>query len=164
MRIRLLLTICICASWFSLPVGAQPVPRVALLPFDIHAQEELAYLQAEIPAAIKRQLEAEGANVLVIADATVELWKSGGRGLESFRSEGSRLGAGHVIWGSLTWLGDSFSIDASLLATDGNQPPGTFTVQGSGVEELPGQVAELARQMGRDIFKRDLVADIQVEG
>jgi outer membrane protein insertion porin family len=164
MRIRFLLAICICASWFGIPVCAQPVPRVALLPFDIHAQEELTYLKAEIPAAIKQQLEKEGANVLVIADATVELWKSGVRELDSFRSEGSRLGAGHVIWGSLTLLGDSFSIDASLLATDGNQPPGTFSVQGSGIEELPGKVAELARQMSRNIFKRDLVADIQVEG
>ena len=164
MRIRLLFILCICVLFSALPGFAQPLARVALMPFEVHAQDELSYLQSEIPSAIRQQLEKEGANILLIAAATVDLWKSSGRVLDSYRSEGARLGAGHIIWGSLTWLGNNFSVDASLLSTGSNQPPRTFTVQGSGIEELPGKVAELTRQMSRHIFKRELVVDIQVTG
>ena len=45
---------------------AQQTVRVIVLPFKIHAQEELSYLQAQIPQVIKTQLEQEGAKVLVI--------------------------------------------------------------------------------------------------
>ena len=164
MRIHLSIIFCISVVLFALPVYAQSAARVALLPFEVHAQEELAYLESEIPTAIKQQLEKEGVNVLVIATATASLWQGTGKTLENYRAEGARLGASHIIWGSLTLLGNNFSVDASLLPTDSSQPPSTYSVQGSGLEELPGKIAELTREMGRNIFKRELVVDIQVEG
>ena len=51
--------------------GQQTV-RVIVLPFKIHAQEELSYLQQQIPQAIKTQLEQEGAKVLIIDQESLE--------------------------------------------------------------------------------------------
>ena len=164
MRIRHILILFFGLLCLTHPAMAQSVARVAVMPFNVHASDELTYLQKEIPAAVRQQLEQEGANVQLLTAETVAQWQRSGQSLDSYRREGSRLGAGHIIWGSLTWLGNNFSIDASLLSTSSNQPPLTFAVQGSGVEELPGKVAELTRALSLNIFERELVTDLQVEG
>jgi len=165
MHCRLTLIACLCLLLLPpLCIAAQPSARVVVLPFEIHAQEDLAYLQAEIPSAIKRQLESEGAGVEVLSAATFDDWRRLGGGVEGFRTAGAQLGADHVIWGSLTWLGNNFSLDVSLLSTAGLEPPQAFSAQGSGIEELPAKLAELVRAMSRKIFRRVTVTDVRVEG
>ena len=164
MRIRLISTLAFCLWLPALNGFAQPAPTVAVLPFEIHAREELDYLETEIPNAVKQQLENEGAGVLVLPDETARQWRSGAEGLAGYRRQGLRMGAEYVVWGSVTWLGEDFSLDASLLSTSGTEPPKSFAAQGSGVEELPGKVAELTAAMSRRIFERELVTEVVVEG
>jgi outer membrane protein insertion porin family len=145
-------------------VFPQTVPRVIVLPFEILSQARGAYLRTEIPKAIRNQLKQDGAVVLdagVIPDA---LWKEKNRIAEGVRKIGIRTGADYVIWGSLTWIGKKFSLDAKMTESLGKGRPHFFFKEGMGIENLLGSVKELSREIGLKIFKREKVSSVLVQG
>ena len=105
---------------------AQQTVRVVILPFKIHAQEDLSYLQKEIPQAIQTQLEQEGAKVLVIDKASLESRNMQADNLKDIRELGLQTGTDYVVWGSLTWLGQNFSLDAKLFSLTEDEKPQAY--------------------------------------
>lgn len=146
------------------PVFAQQVVRVIILPFEIHAQEELSYLQAEIPKALKRNLEAEGAKVMVLDAESAKDWKQKSKSIEEAKNIGIQFGSDYVLWGSLTWIGKKFSLDARLIASVEEGPASDFTAEGEGVQNLPATVKKISREIGLKIFKREKIAQVVIEG
>ncbi len=143
---------------------AQQIVRVVVLPFTIHALEELSYLQKQIPQAIKTQLEQEGAKVLVIDRESLESRNMKADNLKDIREIGLETGTDYVIWGSLTWIGQNFSLDSKLLAPTGNQKPQVFSVEGEGVENLPGTLTNLVNELGLKLFKREKIFEVRIKG
>jgi outer membrane protein insertion porin family len=147
-----------------LPGQAQPGVSVVILPFEIHAQEDLSYLQAEIPQQIKKQLEQEGANVLVLDQLSVPVTKLGAQSPAEIRELGAQTGANFVVWGSLTWLGQNYSLDANLLTTAGKESPSVYSVEGQGIENLPGTVKKLAEDLSLKLFRRETILEVLITG
>lgn len=143
---------------------AQQPPRIVIMPFEIHAQEDLSYLQKQIPQAIKTQLEQEGAKVLILDTMSVSSWKELAESANEIRKLAVQTGADYVLWGSLTLLGQNFSLDAKLLAPEKEEEPHVFTVEGEGVENLPGSVNKLVQDLGLILFKREKVVEIRING
>ena len=143
--------------------GQKPV-RVVILPFDVYAQEDLAYLKEQIPEVIKNQLEQEGARMLILDPDTMA--SSGMRpdSVAAIRQIGVDAGGNFVIWGSLTWLGQNFSLDVKMISADAAEAPQTFSAEGEGVENLPGTVKSLVQEMVLKLFKRESVVDVQIKG
>jgi len=146
------------------PVEAQPAVGVIIMPFSIHAEKELEYLKDEIPEAIKQQLAADGANARVLDPETAAAWRQASETDAELARLAIQTGADFVVKGSLTWIGQNYSLDARLLPSDGSRPARVFTAVGSGVENLPGTVKKLARDMGLSIFKRERIAGVRIEG
>jgi len=121
-------------------------------------------LQKEIPQAVKSQLEQQGAKVLVIDPASLESRNMAAESLKDIRELGLQTGTDYVVWGSLTWIGQNFSLDAKLLAPDDAENPQTFSVEGEGVENLPATLTELVNQLGLKLFKREKIAEIRIKG
>jgi outer membrane protein insertion porin family len=145
-------------------VSAQQIVRIIILPFEIHAQEDLAYLQKEIPNAIKTQLEQEGARVLIIDEASLQARKVKIDSLEGIRNLSIQTGAEYAVWGSLTWIGQNFSLDAKLLSARAGEMPQVFAVEGEGVENLPGTLKKLVGELGLKLFQRDKIIEVQIKG
>ena len=143
---------------------AQQTVRVIVLPFKIYAQEELSYLQAQIPQAIKAQLEQEGAKVLVIDRESLAARNIQADNLADIREIGIQTGTDYVVWGSLTWLGQNFSLDAKLFAPADDEKPQLFSVEGQGVENLPATLTNLVDELGLKLFKREKIAEILIKG
>jgi outer membrane protein insertion porin family len=154
----------LCAVLLPAHALAQQAVGVVLLPFEIHAQPEFSYLKKDIPEAMKQQFAEDGANARILDEATAGAWRSEAATDADLARRGVQTGADYLAWGSMTLIGQSFSLDARLLATAGGQPAKVFTAVGQGIEALPGAVRKLARDMGLTIFKREKVADIRVEG
>jgi outer membrane protein insertion porin family len=146
------------------PAGAQPTAGVIVMPFTVHAPTELAYLRDEIPAAMRQQFEEEGANARVLDPETAEAWAKAGDTDTDVARLAIQTGADYVVRGSLTWIGQNFSLDARLLPSAGDRPVKVFSAVGQGVETLPGIVKKMARDMGLTIFKRQRIADVEVQG
>ena len=111
-RARLILAVIICLS-AGVVYAQQPV-RVVILPFEIYAEGDLSYLQKEIPTAIKKQLELEGASVLILEVESIPSGVVAAESLTAIRNLGEKTGADYILWGSLTTsaLRDS---DGSIL-------------------------------------------------
>ncbi|MBT8365983.1 MAG: outer membrane protein assembly factor BamA, partial [Deltaproteobacteria bacterium] len=143
---------------------AQQTVRVIILPFKIYAQEDLSYLQKEIPQAIKTRLEQEGAKVLVIDQVSLESRNMRTDNLQDIREIGLQTGTDYVIWGSLTWIGQNFSLDAKLLSPAEDERPQLFSAQGEGVENLPATLNNLVDELGFKLFKREKIVEVRIKG
>jgi len=131
---------------------------VIVLPFTINAKEDLKYLRDKIPAVIRDQLQPEGAKVKMLEGF------SGPYDVKTLRRLGTEQGADQVVWGSLTWINDRFSLDAKTLKTFAALPPESFFTEGKGIETLLDKVAKLARNMAIKLFDRQKVAEVRVTG
>jgi outer membrane protein insertion porin family len=147
----------------DLAFGQQPV-RVVILPFEVYAQEDLSYLKEQIPDVIKNQLQREGARVLILDQKTMV-----SRGLRAdseaeIRRIATETGGNYVIWGSLTWLGQNFSLDAKMLSADTKEELYSFSAEGESVENLPGTVEVLVQKMIAKLFKRATIVEVEIKG
>ncbi len=143
---------------------AQQPTSVVIMPFEIHAQDDLSYLQKQIPQAIKTQLEQEGANVLILDTMSIASWKKLAESIAEIRKLGAQTGADYMVWGSLTLLGQNFSLDAKLLTSGDSEEPYAFSVEGEGVENLIGSVNKLVQELGLKLFKRQKIVQILITG
>lgn len=137
--------------------------QVMVLPFEIHAQQSMAYLKDQVPQLIQRHLERDGATIIKPDTApAASLGKE--PAIEAIRLLGSRQNADVVIWGSLTWLGQNFSLDARVLDVSIDKPPASFFSEGEGVENLPAAVKSLSDAISSRLFKREKIAEVRVVG
>ncbi len=144
--------------------NAQQTVRVIILPFEVYAQEDLSYLKQQIPQVIKTQLEQEGARVLILDNQTIASRQLRTDSVSAMRQIGVETGAQYVVWGSLTWLGQNFSLDSKLLSSDKVEDPHVFSAEGEGVENLPATVKALVQAMALKLFKREMIAEVQIKG
>jgi len=132
--------------------------RVMVLPFEVNALQDLAYLQTEVPKIIVKNLAAEGAVIVeppirsVLTDPI------------QIREIGVEYGVDFIIWGSLTWIDQQFSIDLRILSLSDDTPVETLTVEGQGIETLSGKIADLSQALTVQLFDLVAVVDIRIEG
>jgi len=137
---------------------------VVILPFEVHAKEELSYLQKEIPGVLANQIEQQGARVLVMEPTSVPLWQEQIGSIAEIRKIGLQTDADYVVWGSLTWIGQQFSIDVKLLDTSQKKKATVFSKDGKGIENLPASVQRIGDDVSLILFKREKVVEIIVKG
>ena len=128
--------------------------KVAILPITIHSPESLDYLRDGFYAMFSSRMELEG-RVSVMERAAVKKALSQFSGeidSESAKKLGETLGADFVVFGSLTKLGDSASLDLNVLEVKGEKPPSSVYVQARKLEEIIGQVDVLARKVDEKIL------------
>ena len=123
--------------------------KVAILPITIYSSENLEYLREGVYAMFSSRVELEG-RVSVLERAAVKKAVSEFSGeidSEAAKKLGETLGADFVVFGSLTKLGDSASLDLKVLAVKGEKPPSLVYVHANKLEEIIGQVDMLARRV-----------------
>jgi len=138
--------------------------KVVVLPFAVHAPEDLEYLESQIPEAIGRHLRQEGAVLLTPARESDAVLGTDGRSLEAVRELGAEEGADYVVWGSLRWTDERYSLSAKLVEPATEGPPETFEKDGEGIENLVGSVTELARDLSAGIFELVRIVDVRIAG
>jgi len=159
-----LIIIALLCFWPNALPAAQESVNVLILPFEINAIEDLIYLQSEIPMAIKNHLEAEGAAVFDMPERFKPPAADLDLSLDQIRQVGIQNGADFVIWGSLTLIGQQFSLDARILDIFQTKDPGVFSSEGTGLENLPIKVKQLAGDIILVLFERKKIAEIVIEG
>jgi TolB-like protein len=149
----------------SLP--AQGPLRVAILPFQIHSAENLAYLKEGIYDIISSRLTASG-EIHVIGKSRIEnvlIEMRPARITEEVaREAGTRLKADYVVMGSITKIGDFISLDARLIDTKGGKPPSGAFAQTRGLDQLMAKVDEFARDIWGKVLGKPTVTAEAPEG
>jgi len=144
----------------------EPV-SILILPFEIYSQENLSYLKTEIPKTIEKHLKQDEARIISldsIAGLNDYTDRKNVSDIDAIRDLGIKNAADYVVWGSLTWIGQKFSLDAKLIESFGKRPPKNFYVEGRGIENLLGSVEKLADELGIKLFKRVKIAEVTIAG
>jgi outer membrane protein insertion porin family len=158
-----LVTIALLLIPFNIAYSIDSV-KVVVLPFEIHARKDLSSLQKEILNVIKTYIKEEGAFILTPeAVSAVTLWKTS-QSYDAIRNFGIKNGADYIVWGSLTLIGQKFSLDVKMIKSLGEDPPQIFIKEGQGLENLSGVVKQLSRDIGMKLFKRETVSSVVITG
>ena len=133
--------------------------KVAILPVAVHSPENLAFLREGLLDMLSSRMNLEG-RVSIVEKAAVKKALAGVEGeidAQKAMEAGSRLGADYVVFGSLTKLGDSASLDLQILSVKGEKPPASVYVQARKMEEIINGVDEVARKADEKILGYSLL-------
>jgi TolB-like protein len=133
------------------------VYKVAILPFLINSQENLDYLREGIYDILSSRITVDG-KIMVVERSLVEqaLYEERPMRLDETVATkiGMRVGADYVILGSLTKIGNYFSLDARVLSITEEKPPLGVYTQDKGIDDVMVKIGDFAQEIGSKILGR----------
>jgi outer membrane protein insertion porin family len=160
------LSLIIIATLLFLPNIARSadIVKVMVLPFDIHSSENLSSLQTEILTVLQAHIREEGAVTVASGITSEAALQEVSQNHEKIRHLGESKSADFVVWGSLTLIGQKFSLDVKMINVYKRGLPLIFIKEGQGIENLPGIVKQLASNIGMKLFKREKIVSVEIAG
>jgi TolB-like protein len=143
-----------CLAGFQ--AGALAAVRVAVLPFQINADKDYTYLQKGIVDMLTSRLSwADKVEVIdPVSTANVLASIQGMHGDSLALMAGAKLKADFALFGSITLVGESVSIDAKMLDVTGTRPPLTFFEQTQGMDSVIPKINRLATDINTTVLGR----------
>jgi TolB-like protein len=128
------------------PAKAETVTRILVIPFTVHAGQDLAFLQRGITEMLVSRLQWNNKVVVVAAG------KSG----DDVAALANKNQADYVVLGSLTVLGDRVSTDSRVVKRGGqvDQPVLSFGRSGRKKDDIIDHIDALANQINTRILGR----------
>jgi len=151
-------------------------PLVLVLPFQINAGEDMAYLKAELPQMVSQRLASKGFRVVPMDRARAMAQGKDSPDLGTARALAAAAGAEYAVYGVFNQLGEAFTIESRLVPARGEGSAQPMTTQGQGIINLGSAVDKLTDQMAGTVSanrnaREPLVArgpgslaDVQVRG
>lgn len=143
------------------------VSRVAVLPFVMHAPSNLAYLQDGIRDMLGSRLAWQGKVQVVDRAATDQALKGAKADVspEDAVRIGKALKADYVLFGSVTAIGQSVSIDARIIPVAGTgQQPVALSTQTRTMDDVIPQINNFAQEINQKVFGRPSEGVQQAKG
>lgn len=158
LRICVLLTVCLLGvQSFAL---AAP-ERVAIIPFQINAEQDYTFLQKGIVDMLSSRLSSPTVEVIdPLTTAKVLEEVKAFKGDSMVLMAAAKLKADLAIRGSITVLGGSVSIDAKVLDVTGTRPALTFFKQTRSMDEVIPEINRLATEINTKVLGRAAPAPI----
>ena len=127
---------------------APPSIKVAILPWKVNADEGMKYLKSAVNDMLASRIGAEPV-VEIIKESSIKQVISRHDKEEiaedTAKNIGKEVGADYIIYGSITVIADSVSIDAKTISLKKSAPPVFFASQRKGLENVITLVDEMAR-------------------
>jgi TolB-like protein len=140
--------------------AAAKTATVAIVPFKVNAEKDMSFLRDGVYDMLSTRLSREG-EVEVLNRQTVEkalpatavpLTEAAGREL------GRKLAADYVLFGSLTVLGNSISLDAKMVDVAGAKPTMSFFEQSEDAGGIITRISAMAAAVNEKMFGRTTAA------
>jgi len=140
----------ICLMGASQPAWAKDKNVVAVLPFVVHSAENIDYLRQGIGDMLASRISVNEKIEVVGRDAVLAVLKEDG-GKEPSLSDvyglGQKLKADFVVWGSITKIGNSLSIDGKLVDIASNKSAEGFVAQTQNMDEVIPKINDFAQRI-----------------
>ncbi len=110
--------VCLLLMVMVQPVGAKDRSKVAVFPFLIHSAEDLNYVRQGMGDMLASRISVSGKIEVISRDlvnAALQEQSTAELKLQDTYELGKKLGADFVVWGSITKIGNSMSIDGELI-------------------------------------------------
>jgi hypothetical protein len=144
----------------SLSAQAQSVKKVAITPLVVNAQTPMDYIREGVEDMLSSRLTWEDKVVVLNRPMVKQAVEKGKTPVDEARARelAKQLGADVVIWGSISVIGTSVSLDFSVLEPAAKQPPKKFFAQAKGMDEVILRVNEVSDQINAKVFGREETA------
>ncbi|MFV0422907.1 outer membrane protein assembly factor BamA [Oleidesulfovibrio sp.] len=156
----------VCLGAFQANAATPANLRVLVLPFEVNAEPDLAYLEDSLPDLVIERLVAQGFSVVPREEVQKLLAEQGLKTLDlaSVRDLSLLARANYALYGSFTQLGESISLDARLVEALGVQPAKPLFIQKEGLINILPAVDEMAQRVAANLLKQDSIAEVEVRG
>jgi TolB-like protein len=151
---RCVLFLCVLSIVFSGSVWAaeaeKETKRVAVLPFSVHSSEDITYVRDGIwDMLISRLSVTEGVSVTPKQEVREALKTLGGKepAVADVYGLGKRLNLDYAVWGSITKIGNSVSLDAKLLDVSTYKTPVGVFEQCQGMDDVIPRISDFAKKI-----------------
>ncbi len=134
---------------------AKPV-QVAVVPFKINAEKDLSYLRDGIVDMLSSRLSWADKVMVINNQETEKALKTviGPLNEIKAREMGAKLDADYVLFGSLTVIGNSVSIDAKMVDVSGEKETLSFFNQSQGMDQVIPSINLFASDINEKEFGR----------
>lgn len=150
----------------SLAAAQSTQPTVVVLPFEVNAEQDLEYLAEDLPEMVRSKLQAKGFDVRsreqtrhLLNQQNVDFLN-----LDQARDLAVLAKAQYALYGSLSQVGKSLSLDARLVEASGLKQPKPFFVVKEGLINLGPAVQELVDKVADQVQRKEKISAIRVEG
>jgi TolB-like protein len=158
--ILIALGILILTAAFSTP-EAQQQKKIAILPFSVNSSENISYIRDGIWDMLISRVTVGGKTDVLSKSSVLEAMdKNQKKDLSEADASaiGKRLKADYVVWGSITKIGDSLSLDGKLLDVASSQSPVTLFEQTRGMNEVIPKINDFSQRIRSHVTGEALVA------
>jgi len=146
-RLSLCLILLIAFSGVS---AAKDKVTVAVLPFFVNSAENIDYVRQGIWVMLSSRIAVPDKIDVISRDAVAaELNALGAKDLktEDVHNLGKKLGVDHVVWGTITKIGNNVSIDGKMTDIATNKSTVTLFTQTTGMDELIPKINDFAQRI-----------------
>jgi TolB-like protein len=129
--------------------GAQQAKTIAILPFAVNSNENINYIRDGIWDMLISRVTVAGKTEVLSKSSVLDAMDKQKKDLTQadVSAIGKRLKADFVVWGSLTKIGDSISLDGKLLDVASSQSPVTLFEQTRGMNEVIPKISEFSQRI-----------------
>ncbi len=130
--------------------------KIAVLPMKINAAQDYSYLQSGIVDMLSSRLAWKNRLEVIGKGQTMAAVKDYGKELDQqgAAAVAKTLGADYAVFGSLTVLGQSVSIDAKILDVAENSVVDSVFTQAKTMDDVIPQIDGFARSINSKVFGR----------
>ncbi|WP_456432027.1 hypothetical protein [Thermosulfuriphilus sp.] len=127
----------------------QAAIKVAVLPFKVHAAEDLSYVREGILDMMTTRIFKPDEVIVIDKTLVQAVLKdlSGPLTEAKARAIGERLGVDYVLFGSLTVFGQNVSLDAQMIPVKAGRQPIALYTETRGLDEVIPKLATFARKI-----------------
>jgi len=141
----------------AVPALAAAPQRVVILPFTANAKDDISFLIKGVRDMLATRLAWQDKVTVIEPDLVAPVMKQVPPPYndDKARNVGKKLTADVVVFGSITAMGQSVSVDARVVKV--NEPasqPLTAFVQASDLDQVIPRINDFAQRINADIFKR----------
>jgi TolB-like protein len=137
------------------PVWAKDKTIVAVLPFMTHSAENIDYVRQGVGDMLSSRISVnEKIEVISRERILAAMKETGGRELTlaDVTVLGKKLNADFVVWGSITKIGSSLSIDGKLIDTAASKPALSIVALCQNMDEVIPKVTDFAQKIESQIL------------
>jgi TolB-like protein len=135
--------------------AAKEKNMIAVLPFTVHSGENIDYVRQGIWDMLSSRISVADKIEVLSKDMTLNFLKeSGGRDLTlaDVYGLGKKMKVDYVIWGSITKIGNSLSIDGKLVDIAAYKSTVSIFAQSQGMDDVIPKINDFAQRIDQHIL------------
>ena len=143
--------VCLICIFVAAPsLWAKEKTSVAVLPFSVHSADNIDYVRRGIGDMLSSRISISEKIEVISPDAVLTALKeTGGKELAAadIYNLGKKLNADFVVWGSITKIGNSLSIDGKLVDISARKAEVAIVAQIQNMDEVIPKINDFARKV-----------------